>query len=187
MIRGPYLRPPVFIKDLNRSNGNSNAARIVMDPDAPYPVAVLAQELVEWQYKFKRGAPVAAASIAALWTFGGEIDPLALTAFSACLAVVGLTSPRWVRHLHCQMELLGHMVEVIAAEKLYGSDAIAHFGREAKVLTRYDQFDDWEIDEIIAGMDAMEERAEAWVNANLDHLRSWLPLFHVEIKESQSA
>lgn len=117
----------------------------LVDPSAPCPAAVWAQELYEARAKW-RGLPV--------------LGPL---------FAIGRLSPRLAVAMR-RIELMGHEVEVQAEVRLRGLDAdgerMARLREARSLATHYRAFRGWPEGRIIGAMLDRREDAKRWVKRN---------------------
>lgn len=165
---------PIFrAREMEGRNGRNTLFVAAVDPRAPHPVAVAAQEIVESRWKLARFAlaVIFSAAIAALIWF------LALPMVSG-LAVPApiLGGALWLRSGPAKraMELWGHEVEVQAAVSYYGADEARKRRSEARSMVAHDgyRFGDWTVSEVVEGMKGRRKAARRWVGdheADLAH------------------
>lgn len=137
--------PRVRVKKLYDRNGRNSLFRVEVDPDAPDMLAVLAQEIAEVDWKWRR-----AHGLPAINLILDEIPAL-----------------------ERRMELWGHEVEVQAAAMIYGADPERKRRTEARVMHAYSgyHFDDWTPDEIERAMRDHADDARKWVERNLERIQ----------------
>lgn len=142
------MLPIITIKRrLDGRNGLNGPGFVVIDPDAPYPAAVWAQEAWESQHRLTN--PVN--WIATMWPFR-KIDP----------------SPTR------RMEIMGHEVEVQAAVLIYGVDANWYRDSEARAMRRGygGLFSSTPLDDLIEAMKARSDDARQWVRRHRSQIES---------------
>jgi len=135
---------------LKRGNGRNWPGVFFVDPDAPCPAAVWAQELYEARRKWRS-------------------LPWALP-----LMVVGRIVPRlaaWERDL----ELMGKEIEVQAERRLSALDAdgerLARLREARSLVQHYRAFRGWGIDRVLVAMLDRRGDARRWVEADWDAIQ----------------
>ena len=73
-----------------------------------------------------------------------------------------------------KMEILGHEVEVVTANLIYGVDTPSYRNREAHSMVRnYKIFKNWSVVGVETAMLEANQEAAEWVNNNLKRLRKY--------------
>ena len=73
-----------------------------------------------------------------------------------------------------KMEILGHEVEVVTANLIYGVDIPSYRNREAYSMVRnYEIFKNCSVVGVETAMLEVNQEATEWVNSNLKHLRKY--------------
>lgn len=153
--------PPTFAVDKIAPgvNARHNPFFIRIRRDARHFQAVRAQEVYEWGVMNQIGLVTALIALGVvLLTFSPEIRWF----FAPFLTLLGLFVPRFVPALRREMELRGHMIEVLVAESVYGANFDRTLDEEAKALARYKEFGGWSVDRVRGEMLAREAKIEGW-------------------------
>jgi len=135
--------PKIKVKRLSGRNGYNTLVRAVVDPRAPYPIAVLAQEVYEAKYKLH--------FLRMLLNKTGKY-----------------TREREIRghEIEVQAARMKNMY-------IDGDDEIQHRSREAKALkAHYKGFEDMTIKDITAAMVRFKPEAIDWVRQNIDYIEN---------------
>ena len=131
------ILPRIYHRKLDGANGRNNAFRVIMDPDAMWWRAVLAQEI--WESNHKRGALVRP------WRLFRMLFRR--------------------REFKQELELMGHEIEVQAARRFYDADPKHHRKTEAEGMRRhYPQFRGWSAEQIEREMRKRTDDAVRWLN-----------------------
>ena len=73
-----------------------------------------------------------------------------------------------------KMEILGHEVETVTANLIYGVDVPSYRRREAISMVRnYKIFKNYSVDGVETAMREVNHKATKWVNSNIKHLRKY--------------
>lgn len=142
------MLPIITIKrGLSGKNAINAPGIIILDPEAPYPAAVWAQEA--WESMHRLTNPIN--WVATMWPFS-KID----------------SSPTR------RMEIMGHEVEVQAAALIYGVPAGWYRESEAGKMRRGygGLFASTPIDTIVEAMRARTSEARNWVRKHRDQIES---------------
>jgi len=144
-LAGFVVLPVGWMKPLDRGNGRNWPGVFVVDPRAPCPGAVWAQELYEARRKWR------------------EV-PWALP-----LMLIGRLVPRWAAWER-SLELMGKEIEVQAERRLRGLDTdnerLARL-REARSLAQhYRAFRGWELGEVVLAMRGRRDDAQRQAEAD---------------------
>jgi hypothetical protein len=155
--------PLTFIS--NKLPGHVNAQHnflcIRMNEKAKHFDAVLAQEIYEWFFMARRSIPGVLVAVALV--LSGQLGELTLF-LGPVLLVAALNLPRWIPALRREMELRGHMIEVLVAVAQYDAEYIGKLHEEAVALTLYKQFKGWTVGEIKQAMIDRMDIATDWVD-----------------------
>lgn len=143
VVKGPLKRG---------ANATHGPLFIRIREDIEHFKAVLAQERYEWWFMFWPMLLTLAAAVV-LATY---VPPEVRFLFGPVLILLGLVAPRKVPMLSREMELRGHMVEVLVARDVYGADFVTKLRSEAEALSRYKHFKSWTAPQIEIAM--MERR-----------------------------
>lgn len=154
------MLPPVFKVDhLDGANARHNLFCIRIRKDLEHFDAILAQEKFEWWYLRKWNAMTIGPILALAFFIGGDAG-IMLGTFGFIAAYFGVYKNGYIKR---RMELIGHMVETIIAAEQDGADFDTYLRAEAKVLTRYGQFNGWSVDEVEAALREVEPIARRHV------------------------
>lgn len=169
---------PILKKEnlLPERNGRNSIFTASVDPRAPFPMAVLAQEIAESRMKLKYlGWAIGGASVVSLivsqFFVMAPLVIMAVSTASVGAVLIWFNTPYFKR----QLELWGHEVECQAALWFYGESLIDYRINEASDMIKSDSYSfDWPVYRVILEMEKRSSAARKWVDRNRQTIQKFL-------------
>lgn len=150
---------PYIVHHSEDNNAQNNLFRIRINPKHTRYAAQLAQERYEFMFKWKILLAVTFPFLGLALLLYPAAAPLALIP-----GLIFIRLPFFRKH----MELTGHTIESVVANRCYGDDLTTYMRKEANDLkSGYEWFNKESVEQVYMGMRRELGKSQRWVNSHL--------------------